>query len=285
MKRVFIIFLIIVGIYIVFNAISNSSLLPFSKKGAEAGVTSNINKIEFDVSTVNMTIVPNHRDDVKAKLEGKGKVSVERNGDTIEVSFKRPWMSGGPFFGKSELTVFIPEDYDNDVYIDMAAGNLEFSGKSARTPMKLENLALDMSAGNVEFNNLSANHFKHDGSAGNLTINTLSTKEGTFDMSAGNVKIRNYSGALDVDMSAGKFDVQMDKLTGSIDMEMSAGSATIDLPKNASFQLDGKMSAGNISCDLPLDVQKQDKRNLRGTHGSGKYEIDIDMSSGNAKIK
>jgi len=58
----------------------------------------------------------------------------------------------------------------------------------------------------------------------------------------------------------------------------------LDLPEDADFTLNGKISSGNISSDIPLKEKEQSDNRLRGKHGSGKFEIKADVSSGNIDI-
>lgn len=283
MKRILLIFLIIAGGYILFTTIGNLTWFA-NKDQMKAEISDKIDNIEFDIASANVTIIPENRDDLEAQLTGKGKVTVKQKGDTITVEYKQKWFSWFNFFNHSKLNVYVPEDYKEDMVIDIGSGNLELSGESAKQPYKLNHLILDMSSGNVELNDLVVNEFAFDGSSGNVEIHSLDSKTTSVDVSSGNVKISDFAGELEADISSGRFDAQFAELRDSISIDVSSGNVTLDLPDKADFTLEGETGSGNISSNFPLKVENQDKHEIKGTHGSGKHEIEIDVSSGNVEI-
>ncbi|MEQ2527258.1 DUF4097 domain-containing protein [Bacillaceae bacterium CLA-AA-H227] len=283
MKRILLIFLIIAGGYILFTTIGNLTWFA-NKDQMKAEISDKIDNIEFDIASANVTIIPENRDDLEAQLTGKGKVTVKQKGDTITVEYKQKWFSWFNFFNHSKLNVYVPEDYKEDMVIDIGSGNLELSGESAKQPFKLNHLILDMSSGNVELNDLVVNEFAFDGSSGNVEIHSLDSKTTSVDVSSGNVKISDFAGELEADISSGRFDAQFAELRDSISIDVSSGNVTLDLPEKADFTLEGETGSGNISSNFPLKVENQDKHEIKGTHGSGKHEIEIDVSSGNVEI-
>jgi lia operon protein LiaG len=171
-------------------------------------------------------------------LDGKGKVTVNKNGDQISVHYKRKWLEGGfSFFKKTKLTIYIPENYDRNLSIEVGSGNLVYSGPAKNEPRKLDELKVELSSGNVELKNLMTKTFIHDGSSGNIQIDSLKAKKGILDISSGNINLENYTGGLEVDLSSGNLDVEMDEMVGPFEMDVSSGKVSLDLPKNASFIL------------------------------------------------
>lgn len=283
MKRILMIFLILAGGYILFTTVGNFFFS--SNDSSKAAVTDKIDIIEFDISSVGLTIIPENRDDLETEFEGRGKVTVEQKGDTITVSHKREWFAWFSFFNSSKLKVYIPEDFNKEMVIDIGSGNVELSGDSPENPFKLNKLSLDLGSGNVKLNNLSVQEFSHDGSSGNLAVHSLNTNKSSINISSGNVKITELIGELEADISSGKLDVQMAELKSPIKIDVSSGNVTLDLPDKADFTLDGDVGSGNISYDFPLTIEEQDRGDIKGSHGAGTHEIEIDVSSGNVKIQ
>ncbi len=239
--------------------------------------------IEMDISGVSTTIIPKQREDIQADLDGKGKLTVKRQGDKVNISVKQKWF-GWLFHNKAKLNIYIPEDYDRNIVINQGSGNLSFSGHSKNQPMKLDELLLDVSSGNVKLKNISVQRFEHDSSSGNVDIDSLTAESGAFDIGSGNLKVRHYSGAIEADLSSGNLSMQMDELTGAVNIEVSSGGMDLNLPKGADFTLNGKTSSGNITCDFPLTNKKIEHKSIKGTHGSGEYPIDLNVSSGHINI-
>ncbi|WP_228485651.1 LiaG family protein [Thermaerobacillus caldiproteolyticus] len=286
MKGFFMILLGVIGLYVIFFNPIDFSWLSFGNQATQSVISKKIDMIEIDVSGVNTTIIPEKREDLKADLDGKGKLIVKRHGDKVEVSVKRTrkWFDWFLFNKKARLNIYIPKDYDRNMAINLGSGNLSFSGHSKNEPMKLNELLLDVGSGNINLKNLSVKYFEHNGSSGNVEIDSLTTETGSFDVSSGSLNVKHYIGAIKAELSSGNLNVQMDKLIDSVDIEVSSGKVDINLPTNADFTLNGKTSSGNITCDFPLTSKKISNKNIKGIHGSGKHQIDLTVSSGNINI-
>lgn len=281
MKRIVILLLIITGLYIVFNqSFQFDGFAVDASKDGRSAISNDIESIDINVAGVKTTIIPENRDDVKAILTGKGSLIVKEEGSSIVVETKRKMFDWLSFSEKRHLKVYIPEDYNRDMEIQIGSGSLHFSGQS----MKLDELSLDIGSGNVNIDHLEVNEFTHDGSSGNVKMDTLKTKSSSFDLSSGNLEVNHFTGALKADVSSGRFSMQMDKLNDSIEIDLSSGNVNLDLPDNADFNLDGEVSSGNISSDFPLTTNGTDKKSLKGIHGSGKNQINVSVSSGNVQI-
>lgn len=282
MKMYLVIILIVFAAYLIlFKPFNHSwAWLPFGGEDTQTAEMKNIDNIEVDVSDISTTIIPESRDDLKADLEGKGKLTVKQSGDSIKLEVKRKWFDGLSFFKKKELTIHIPEDYQQNMDIDLGSGNLNFTGDS----MKLDELKVDMSSGNIKLKDLATNEFKLDGSSGNVHVDSLTTKTGSFDISSGNINLKHYKGRLEAELSSGKIKAQLDKLTAPINIVASSGKVDLDLPKDADFTLSGRVNDGLMSCDFPLTSKKTDNKNITGTHGSGTHKVNLKVSSGMLKV-
>jgi lia operon protein LiaG len=282
MKRIVILLLVITGLYIAFQQSFQLDWFSAGKQDGQAALSNDVHMIRVDVGGVNTTIIPQNRQNVKAVLEGKGKLSVNENGNAIEVSIKHKWFDwfGWSPFTKKELNVYIPENYHGNMAFNLGSGNMNFSGHS----MRLDELSVDIGSGNMYLNHLEAKHFKHEGASGNVVIDSLKTESGSFDLSSGNLDLHHYTGAIKADVASGEFNVQLDNLKDSIEVDLSSGNVGLSLPADADFKLNGEVSSGNISCDIPLKSEERNHKSISGIHGSGKYKIDLSVSSGNIRI-
>ncbi|MEH7352002.1 DUF4097 family beta strand repeat-containing protein [Neobacillus drentensis] len=290
MKRILILLLVITGLYIVFNQAYRLDIFGAGSDGnkdGQAAISNDIKVIKVDVSSVSTTIIPEDRPNLKAVYNGKQKLKVSENGDTVEVSVKSKgsnWFNWSSFSEKSKLKIYIPEDYNRNMIIDLGSGNLNFSGQSKEKPMNLDELTVDIGSGNMNFRNLIVKQWKQDVGSGNVKIDSFKTNLGTVDLSSGSLDIKHYIGAIEADVSSGELNIQMDKLADSVKMDVSSGDVGLDLPDNADFTLNSDVSSGNISCNFPLTTKEHNKHSIQGKHGSGKYKIDLDVSSGDIRI-
>lgn len=287
MKRILVIFLVITGAYIGWNYMFDGSGLNFAQAEDAVKVTNDTDKISIDVSSVETVIVPDERDDVRAELEGEGTVKVQEHGDEIKVSVKRKGFFWFNWFemDKTTMTVYIPADYEKDMDIELGSGKIVFKGESAENPMKLRDLSLNIGSGRATVENFDVEKLVNQSSSGEVEMNSIEAQSGSFDVSSGSVHVKNYSGKVDADVSSGKLEIQMDQLLDDVSLDVSSGYIGLELPEDAGFTLNGKVSSGNISSDFPLQNKEQSDNRLRGKHGSGKFEIKADVSSGNINIK
>jgi lia operon protein LiaG len=284
LKKLFVLLFFVVGLFLLI--VSNTSWLSFGQRNNQAEVTNNIQLVEIDVSGVNTTIIPEKRNNVRAEYKGKGKVTVQENGDSIKVEFE----SKNPFnflslFNKKNLTIYIPENYGRDMVIDSGSGKLSFSGKSNNKPMHLNNLTLNMSSGHVQLSNIISDYFEQDGSSGYVGIDSFTTKKGSLNMSSGKLDVNDYSGQVEAQITSGQLTLKMNKLSDSVNVKVNSGFARLDLPANADFTLNGKIGSGAISTNFKLIDSKDDKHRIEGKHGSGQYDIDLDVNSGKIEVK
>lgn len=288
MKRILILLLIITGLYIVFNQGFQLDWFKASDaKNTQAAITTDTDMIEINVASVSTTIIPEDRKDLKAVYTGKEKLTVRDSGNTIEVSVKNKWFNWfnwAPFSKKKELKIYIPETYNHNMNIDLGSGNIHFSGPSKNKPMHLNQLHVEIGSGNLHLTNMVVKDFEHDVSSGNVNIDSLKADSGTFDVSSGNLEVKHYTGPIEADVSSGRLSIQVEQLLDSITIDVSSGVVNLDLPDDADFTLDGDISSGLISNDFPLTSKEQSKHNLKGKHGTGKFPINLDVSSGNIRI-
>lgn len=286
MKRILVIFLLITGAYIGWNYMFDGSGVNFAKAEDAVKVTSQTEKIYIDISSVETVIVPEDRDDVRAELKGKGTVKVDKHGDEIEVAVKRKGFFWFNWFemDKTKLTVYIPEDYEKNMAIELGSGDVVFKGHSSVSPMKLKNLAIDIGSGSMVLENLDVETLAHQSSSGEAEFNSIAAGSGSFEVSSGSVHVKSYSGKLEADVSSGELEIQMERLTDDINLNVSSGDLELDLPDDADFSLNGKISSGDISSDFPLENKEETDNHLRGKHGNGKYKINADVSSGDIEI-
>ncbi|TMU83767.1 DUF4097 domain-containing protein [Bacillus sp. BHET2] len=270
-------------LYFILN--DNTSLFAEeSRSGDRIEVTKKIDHIDLNMESSNTEVIPTDQNEVKVEMKGKGTLTLTQQGETIEVAVKHKWYEWVGFNRTSNVTVYIPKEYERSMGIDIGSGNLVMAGESKAMRMKLDKLVVEMGSGDMELANLETNVFSHDGSSGNMIVNALSTKEGNVEISSGDVKLTNYEGPLKGDLSSGELTVSMTALKGDLNFDVSSGGVNLDLPEDASFKLNGNASSGDISCNLPLQNQKIDNGDIWGVAGSGKYTINVSVSSGNVDI-
>lgn len=258
-----------------------------SSSGHQAGTVSvsKVHAIEIEANSANIHVIPRNRDRLTADLKGAGSLTVHRKGDNVEIKVDDSWFGWLPIGKKTSLDVYVPANYHKNMDFQLKWGNVHIDGKSKNNPMALDQLKLDMNAGNVALHNLHVQTLKQQGSAGNVHLHRVSTEKTFFHLSAGNVQLDHFTGALNVDLSAGNLKAQMDQVIGPIKVNSSAGNVVLDLPKQAAISLNAEVSHGKVQCGLPLQGAVISDHHIKGNHGSGKYPVNVSVSVGNIRVK
>lgn len=284
MKKIFILFFVITGIAIIFNAIAgNISWLPFGSKEKEVKVTDKIDRMEWDLSSANVTIIPEKRDTLKAEIDGKGRISVKQKGDALHIDYSPPKIRMFSFFDTPEVKVYIPDHFDKSVSIEVRSGKVDFAA-GPETKMNLANLDIELKSGKVLLENLSAEKLSLEVGSGSITSKEIRTEEGEIEINSGDVRFEKYRGKLDIELNSGSLDIGLKKLEAPIYASVNSGNMTLELPEQSDFTLETKVASGEIINEFPLEIKNQKNRKMTGTYGKGTYNIHINLNSGKAKI-
>ncbi len=285
LRGILTIFLVITGLYLAFTNLPSLGWFNWGNEEGRALATDKIKNIEIETSSVHTVVIPEDRNDVETEYEGKGKVTAQLNGDTLEIHAKGPKLQ---FFNmnndKEKLKIYVPENYHQNMQISVGSGFLSFGEGSRKSAMKLEELRLKAGSGRIEIGPLEAGSVDYDLSSGEIVSDSLTTKNGVFKVSSGRLKLDQYSGPAEANVSSGELHIKMEKLAGPMEIDVSSGHAELDLPDDADFALNGKISSGNISNSFPLSGESSSSNKIKGHHGSGKHTINLNVSSGNISL-
>ncbi|SFG49221.1 DUF4097 family beta strand repeat-containing protein [Sporolactobacillus nakayamae] len=278
MKRFVIVLAIVVAAYMVFVNPIHLPGLPFGKQKSSATVTEQVNQMDIKVGSIKTEVVLGSGNRVHAKLRGKGSVSVQRSGNSIQVKTHRQFTFFS-WWDRSKVTITIPRSYAGELSLDVGSGMLEFDDEA-----NYRELAVNIASGSANLSGISADFAQIDVHSGNLRIDTLKTPSARIDLRSGNLNVTNFSGAFTAHVHSGNLEMEVAKLSGSVKATVNSGSASFDLPNNAGFRLNGKTSSGLIRCTLPLKEKQSGNGTISGIHGSGKATFDAAVNSGLLRI-
>jgi hypothetical protein len=118
---------------------------------------------------------------------------------------------------------------------------------------------------------------------------TLRDVRGDLEAGAGSGSIQatGVRGGLHMRTGSGAIRVQGEQ-TGRWDFEAGSGGIDIDLPSNASFDLDAHTGSGGVDVGFPMTVQGRigsNRHDVSGKVGNGAYPMSLRTGSGHIRIQ
>ncbi len=121
--------------------------------------------------------------------------------------------------------------------------------------------------------------------SGQIEVEQSGTGDVSIHSGSGAVRVRGVRGGLSVSTSSGSIRAQGEMVRDWI-LEASSGGITVELPPEASFELDASTGSGSIDSERPVSVTGRiSKKALRGAVGSGGPRLEIETSSGSIVIR
>ena len=287
MKKILAFILVIGGTAVLFStafAPSSWSLSSFKTSKSEAALSSDIQHIQIDSPSISTTVVPQDRQDIKTKVEGKGKVDVKQNGDTLVVTYKKSpfqWLS---IFSNTKVTIYIPKDYHHNLALTVGSGDLQVATHPEQA-LQLKDVSIKVGSGNASISNLMSTSLRTDVNSGDLQLSNFETQTAKFAVGSGEIKGTNYKGKLQARIGSGDLYMDFKKLEKAVSVDVGSGDAVLVLPKSAGFKVNGKVSSGEINTNFKLNNGTITENVLKGKYGNGKYPIDIAVSSGELTLE
>lgn len=297
MKKIFLLIIILVLL-----TISLFIFIPsyFSSNQQEAKVTKKIDTIELDISNVKTKVITNNKDKVEAKLKGHGNIHVSKKGDTIEVEYRRPWFRFFNIFNRTELTISISENFNNDLVLHIGSGNINFTNMKQMDlnkldidlgsghidftnieKIKLNSLSIDVGSGNTDFTNVGEMDIKEldiDVGSGNLSFNSIQSVNSQIDISSGNIQIHAlHNKKLNLDLSSG--NVHIKHYIGKLEADMSSGDLFVGIDELVD-DFNATVNSGLITLQLPKDSDFSMKGNVSSGRIVNNFPFDQEERSG-----
>jgi DUF4097 and DUF4098 domain-containing protein YvlB len=121
--------------------------------------------------------------------------------------------------------------------------------------------------------------------SGRIELEETGSGDVSIHSGSGGVRVRGVRGGLSVSTSSGSIRAQ-GEIVRDWNLDASSGGITVELPSEASFELDAHTNSGSIDSERPLSVSGRiSRRSLKGAVGSGGPRLEIETSSGSIVIR
>lgn len=243
-----------------------------------------VENIKIDVSSANVNVIKEEREDIYVEFktyENGHKLRTKEGAKTVIETYTEKKISFNGFNTDYRLTVYVPEEYKNDMDFDLSSGNITLN------EFTLDNVDIEMSSGNINFENIAANNMQVSLSSGNVDFDNVLTESLSVSMSSGNVALLEFTGAIKGTSSSGSFLVRYKDQMDNLDFEATSGSIEVDynnVPVDAIFDL--RKTSGDFDVNIDLDDyhSADDGDEISGVSGEGTYEVMLEITSGDIEI-
>lgn len=210
-----------------------------------------VDKINLEISIADMEIYLVEGTDlvIERTCTGNnfGKISIEKNGSTINVIEDEVKYTLGDGYNKNELKVGVPTDYHGNMVIENGVGDCEMK------ELSLNNLEITTGVGDLEIENGECNE--------------LILQQGTGDAE---IEL-NYSGNLEIRGGVGDLDLELASVNGNLVFEGGVGDADIYVPNNSPVSF--KTSVGLGRCNVEVETSGENKYVFDLTTGVGDIDV------------
>jgi DUF4097 and DUF4098 domain-containing protein YvlB len=237
----------------------------------------------------------------KAK-ENAAKVTIEvtKDGDLVSVETKYPKQTGG-FWGGDKISVsvnykvWVPEQaavelrsVSGDVTVAALGGKAKIDSVSGDvTLLGAAGAEIKLVSGDLKVENIAGDAFIKAVS-GDIDVAKI---RGSVEADAvsGDIELRDISGARTVDIKTVSGNVVYFgtlESDGRYQLKTHSGDVRMNIPANASFDLEANTFSGAIDSDFEITVSgKISPKEIRGTVGKGGATVVLKSFSGNVDLK
>ncbi|QVY61038.1 DUF4097 family beta strand repeat-containing protein [Cytobacillus gottheilii] len=317
MKRIFIIFLVLVSLYVI--ATTAYQWLPLGSSASNGKVGSNIEEIAIELEGANATIQRTSGDDLETEIEGKGEVNVTEEGDTLKIKYERKFWFSSPFNRTATIVIHVPETFDRTLSIRGGSGTIDVNGendwqldemdvKLGSGKINVQNILAEtvsleatsgvmsvdgieakvsdfsISSGKADINNVTAESVSLKASSGRIDGDSITADDIKANLSSGDFSLDNMTGGLTGELSSGRLTASFKEVTDDIDLRASSGRLQLDLPDDGDYTINGEYNSGHISANLPLENKSESDDGFTGKSGAGTHEVNVRVTSGSAEI-
>ncbi|MDM5299428.1 DUF4097 domain-containing protein [Bacillus pumilus] len=289
MKRLIGLICIFAGVFLIIGMLfKNGDLfnLSFSREKpvtTASAKSQEIEQIDVSLSRFRVKVEPEDRSDISVSvLNGNGKMYAKQTGSTFNIRAENKGFLFFSRFEKGELLIKIPTDYHKNVKITGGSGVSEFDGEGK---LALQHVTLKSTSGRLTAENFSAKSVDIKATSGRLAVSHIDAEDSDISATSGRADIKDVRGQLQLGITSGRLTASFDTIESPVSFQMTSGSAKFNLPDNGDFTVQTKKTSGRVDHSYGFDQVDSEGRSFTGTRGKGTHIVDIEMTSGELKLR
>ena len=171
-------------------------------------IENTFDSIKINTSVCDVVFLPTEKEycEVVFREESKMKHSVKMSDNTLVIDYtnNKKWYDNiGIFWGKTDITVYLPDNTYKDVKIETNTGDVELKGFS------FENLLISTNTGDVELKGFSLESLLIFSDTGDVEIADVETRELSAETETGDVSLKKVYVRNGIDIKTDTGDVEI----------------------------------------------------------------------------
>lgn len=246
-----------------------------------------IKSINLQFRSENIIIKETDERDIKIvqlaldKLDKEELITVNNISGNLEVKHGklRPRII---FFGfgfiSQNIEVYIPKNYNNDLFITSSSGSNKIYNQTLR------NLTIKQTSGSTKMEEVKAQNIKVDLTSGSFKGDNIIGENLDSKQTSGSIKLNGEFNSINLRTTSGSSTLECNKMPEKINAEMTSGSSKIYIPENDGFKLQYNKTSGSIKSDFDLTGFDSQNRSGNVSYKNGGSEFYIKTTSGSVRI-
>lgn len=185
-----------------------------------------------------------------------------------------------------------------DLGIDVAAAHVVVNGHTGTLRLdtgsggadvrdvKGDELRAEVGSGHVSVTGAAMQRMSLESGSGGVDADRISAPDLSVDVGSGGVRIEHAtSDHVKLETGSGGVDFELTNSPRSLDVDAGSGTVTLRLPASLDAELDIETGSGGIDSDFPIQMNRYERRHVRGTVGKGTGRIHVETGSGGVRLR
>jgi lia operon protein LiaG len=194
------------------------------------------------------------------------------------------------------LDVYIPEDYEKNLSIDITTGRVRLddvklanfslhttTGGLEAGQLIAENMNIATTTGGIRINAIEINQLEIIGRTGAVNLDDCVVERAKIQTTTGGVTVKNGVGNFNIEASTGDVLLNYKDFTDqSVSINTTTGGITLQLPADAEFSLQAQNTTGRLQSDFP--VNRISDHEMAGQIGTKSNPVILKCSTGSITV-
>ncbi|WP_165763718.1 DUF4097 domain-containing protein [Halalkalibacter urbisdiaboli] len=214
--------------------------------------------------------------------DNKKSLQFKRSGSHLSIDVKEKrlnWLSFQLFSKGTSVTLKIPKEYEQKLELKTISGDVLLNEN-----LHIQELVLKTVSGDIKSQLLTVSELNIVTTSGDLITEEVISEQTTLKTVSGDIKVSSMVGELDANTVSGDMFIEFAHENEEVTLNTTSGDILMVIP-NGNATLTLNTTSGDFLVEPALSEQSNQKRELSGKIGEGKYKVNVKSISGDIIIR